>query len=361
MRGNFKMLEVKGAYIKPLKLFGAEPIKGAEKIKKVAEEAARYNFNFLLPLLNIELKYEPSLVKRNRFSGWRKNPLTLLIEESHKRDIEVYPWTTVFFEENKEEEENSLLPQTHPEWYTVTRAGESVEFKERGLDPAKEEVIEFILGNIKRLINNYDIDGISLDYIRYSGYRSKQPLNFTVEEWRESRVNNPYDVCYCDFCREDFKKRFGSDPKQLKANDPLFVEWERYGCEKVTDFLKRLNQEAKSIKPSLKISAYVFSKYAAVTNRQDWPTWVKKGYLDYINPTAYIYELNKFKERCKENKEVIDGRIPYYPTIGVRPLSGKLDAEGINARIDVLSQLGIKGAIFFTYSDLQPYLKDLDI
>ena len=57
-----------------------------------------------------------------------------------------------------------------------------------------------------------------------------------------------------------------------------------------------VSREAKKIRPGLKISAAVFGSYPGCRESvaQDWPAWVKAGYLDFVCPMDYTTSDEEF-------------------------------------------------------------------
>ena len=111
--------------------------------------------------------------------------------------------------------------------------------------------IEF--DSIMELVNNYDIDGIHYDNIRYSGRTT----------------------CYCDSCRD----RFTSDTGHIVENwpddcydGPLKEEYREWRREQINRLVRDLHDAVKAVKPDVKISAAVFSSYPSCRDSvaQDW-------------------------------------------------------------------------------------------
>ncbi len=119
---------------------------------------------------------------------------------------------------------------------------------------------------MKEITSQYDIDGIHFDYIRYPEQADKFP-------------------------DKDTYRRYGKG-KELK-------QWRR---DNITDIVRRLYTDIKSIKPWVKVSSSPIGKYRD-TNRypsrgwnayhvvyQDAQRWLKEGIHDALFPMMYFKE-----------------------------------------------------------------------
>lgn len=68
----------------------------------------------------------------------------------------------------------------------------------------------------------------------------------------------------------------------------LFAKWTEFRMKGVNAFVQEVYQAVKTVKPQAKVSAAVKSDQdTAQRTMQDWPTWVKNGYIDTVIPMAY--------------------------------------------------------------------------
>jgi uncharacterized lipoprotein YddW (UPF0748 family) len=110
-----------------------------------------------------------------------------------------------------------------------------------------------------------------------------------------------------------------------------------------------VHQQAKKIRPELKMSAAVFGAYPSCRESvaQDWPEWIKAGYLDFVCPMDYTQSDQQFVELVKSQLELVGGRIPIYPGIG----QWRLPKDRAVGQIHLARELGADG---FTIFDLTP-------
>jgi uncharacterized lipoprotein YddW (UPF0748 family) len=144
---------------------------------------------------------------------------------------------------------------------------------------------------LNHLVQNYDLDGLHLDRIRYPeiGITGQTPSTGTNIGY------NPTSV-------ERFQRHFNipaGDPPPA-ANNPQWNQWRR---DQVSNVVRRVYLNALTIKPNLKISAALIafggigstesawnSAEAFWRVYQDWRAWTQEGILDIAIPMVYKAE-----------------------------------------------------------------------
>lgn len=313
-------LEVKAVYVRSATIEKRE-------ISKVVKSLKKINCKTIFPIaLDGTVAYFDSKLRPTQFSDW--DPLKEIIKIAHNEGIEVYPWVCVFLTES-ERDVQKKGSWINPDWLCMNKEGEKIDF----LDPGKPEVRKFAINSLKEIAKNYAIDGISIDYLRYG------------------------KDCYCPYCRKEFKKEYGKDPLKFEENDSLLPYWHEWMEGNVTQTLKEAVRELKKINPQIKFSSYFWSWEGAYRVHQNWPSWIKEGYLDWANPTGYIYHWGEFRKQCKHYVDIIKRECPTYITIGVETSHGKLkNYEEINRQMKTAEEEGMDGVVFFTYQAIIPYL-----
>jgi uncharacterized lipoprotein YddW (UPF0748 family) len=322
-------IEGRGVYIHPD--FSQDPTEGYRQIEGIMTNLAEHNLNFVIPLAlgtRCNAYYQGKL----RQNAYPWDVIGMITEKAHQVGLRVYPWFCVF-----PEGDSQLGPvlQEHPQWAVVNKDGQEVGWA----DPSKPEARRFEVETIMEVVEHYDVDGISLDYLRYGGVK---------------------DACYCTYCRSEFRKEYGVDPLDIGEDSPFLPCWDRWREKQGVAFLRELAEEIHTKKPGTEISSYFWTVTGCHGVYQDWPTWVKQGYLDWVNPTGYVYDYRTFRHRCKEYIEVIDGKCPTYITVGVRTSHGELrSAQEVIDQVQIARDEGMDGMVFFTYRALEPYLEEV--
>jgi uncharacterized lipoprotein YddW (UPF0748 family) len=196
------------------------------------------------------------------------------------------------------------------------------------LCPSHSENFKLELESMLEVVRKYDVDGIHFDYIRYPDANS----------------------CYCEGCRKRFEEEKGVKVENWPQDvitgplKELYADWRR---EQITKLVKAVSEEARKIKPSIKISAAVFQDYPNCREYvgQDWKLWIESGYLDFACPMDYTDSNEKFESLVKNQKEIIKGKIPFYPGIG----AFIIPVEQVLQQIEIARKLGADGFIIFNY------------
>jgi uncharacterized lipoprotein YddW (UPF0748 family) len=144
--------------------------------------------------------YEPwsSYVSGTRGVAPAFDPLGYLVEEAHKRGIEVYAWVNPYrygHGDNKWGQSERDYIYTHPEWLLSTSY-------ETVLNPGIPEVRQRVVDVCKDILEKYDVDGLvfddyfynqdnpsfSLDADLYNAYRAAGGT-MSQGDWRRENVN----------------------------------------------------------------------------------------------------------------------------------------------------------------------------
>ena len=318
---------IKGVYAHFVNLV-PDSNKGIEKLEELFKVLSTYDFNFILPLAKdtrSRASYGSKLIEGKIYKN-----IDLLKETSRlgrEYSIKVYPWVCVYSEGGAE---LGPILKRHADW-----AFKSIEGKVRGyICPSNTEARNYMIDVIREIIDNYEVDGISLDYVR-----------------------TPGGLCYCENCRKKFAEEYGVDPLEIKYPSDLWYKWEEFHCENITAFVKQAGKLVRS--RGLKLSAYVWTSTSRYVVAQDWPKWVRSGLLDFVIPTGYVYSLDLFKRLCIDALTIAKN-IPAYICIGIKTSHGFLERpEDVVDYMRVAERVGLKGYVFFRLESLLPMINKL--
>lgn len=216
-------------------------------------------------------------VKQNeKFEGF--DPLKIWIKYAHRNDIKVHIWFETFYVGIQRPETNpGNILAVKPDWANKTKRNYNInaptpsvsEHNGFFIDPANPEVQEFLMALLTEIIDNYKVDGINLDYIRY-------PQSVSVSD------TNAWG--YTEYARDEFKTIYGKDPVEISVSDPLWMKWCEYRREKVSNFVARVGALGRETKTY--ISAVIFPDRlsALTTKQQDWKTWSTRNYINGFTP-----------------------------------------------------------------------------
>ena len=206
------------------------------------------------------------------------DPLADLLAQAHapgKPRIEIHAWLIVYRVATTGRLPAGHVATRHPEWINLTNTGR------RGdgdggiyLDPGVPGVIDHTDLVVSDLASKYDLDGIHFDRIRYPG-----------REWGY----NPTAIA-----------RYQKQTGRVGRPSPDDAAWKQFRREQIDAMLQRLYLRAKSVRPSIKVSAatIAFDECPSDFQRslaydqvfQNWLKWAATGWLDLNCLMAYKRE-----------------------------------------------------------------------
>jgi uncharacterized lipoprotein YddW (UPF0748 family) len=201
------------------------------------------------------------------------DPLQFIVEECHKRGMEIHAWLNPYRFESvagKYEGEAGDYRQTHPEWVLEYPDGGSAI-----LDPGNPGVRERIADIVGEIITNYDVDGIVFDdyFYAYGGTPSSldaysqslyKPSDMNLDDWRRWNVNQMVKEVYERINSIKPWITFGLSPFGIWTTDPNVAEAE-----------------------GLELPSGITGMNAYSSIYCDPVAWLKEGTVDYISPQLY--------------------------------------------------------------------------
>jgi len=276
-----------------------------------------------------------------------------VIEAAHAEGLKVYPVVCVV-PEGGDTAPNALL-KSHPDWgYFYNGAWRGY------IDPGNADARRYEVSLMVELVSKYDVDGLSLDYLRCPngvGYTKSGQAEFLKEHKVDlaevvGTVTEALDT-------EGGKKALSAAAASARAN-PIWPEWRLWRQDKINLLMQELAAAVHKAKPGLPISSYVWGAHTYTGSSeicQDWVTWIKKRWIDWINPSGYRYTDEAFLEAAKGNRAAVPKGFPFYITIGVKTSHGELhSAEEVKHQIAMSRENGADGIIFFTWAPLRPFI-----
>jgi uncharacterized lipoprotein YddW (UPF0748 family) len=354
-RGEFRAVWVDG--------FNAG-IRTPEEADKLVAEAKAANLNALIVQVRRrgDSFYSKSLeppVEDPPYSP-EFDALAYLLEKAHAAGLEVHAWMNAMPLWRK-----SAAPPRDPRhvfnthgpnaagrdnWLTRSPQGDTIFPVGYFLDPGHPDAAGHIAGVVRNLVQNYKVDGIHLDYIRYP------------------ETEKGMTVGYNEVSLERFRKRYGITAADPPANDdPRWCDWRR---EQVTNLVRRIYLEASEINPPCKVSAAVITWGDGPAGPKDWPrsnaysriyqdwqAWLKEGILDLAVPMNYFRQSDArtrsfyqhwlaFESRNKQGRQLAVGLGAYLnsPEDNLTQLHMALDPLRSNKK------RAVDGISFFSYN-----------
>jgi uncharacterized lipoprotein YddW (UPF0748 family) len=199
------------------------------------------------------------------------DPLTFMIEETHRRGMEFHAWLNpyraVFNLKNSSVAANHIT-RTHPEWFLVY--GNKKEGYRKLFNPGLPEVMQHTVKVVKDIVERYAIDAIHMDDYFY-----------------------PYRIAGVEFPDQKTYEKYG---KGMKKED-----WRRSNCDSI---IRMIHQVIRTTKRNVKFGISPFGVWrnksqdpmgsdtrGGQTNYDDLYAdillWLQKGWIDYVVPQLY--------------------------------------------------------------------------
>lgn len=247
------------------------------------------------------------------------DPLAFAIEECHKRGMEIHAWMVTIPVGTSSKQSRlggKAVSKTHPELCKTVNG-------EVFMIPGQPGTADYVASLCKELVTRYDIDGISLDYIRYP----EKEYNF-------------------------------SDDNLYTGSGMSKADWKRAN---ITRIVKAVHDAVKPIKPWVKLSSSPLGRYDNLprytasgwdcynTVYQDPKLWLKEGWQDELFPMMY-YQGNFFYPFVFNWKEISSGH-PISAGLGIYfldPKEGKKwTLNDIRAQMHVARNSQMGGICFY--------------
>ncbi len=224
--------------------------------------------------------------------------------------------------------QDSTALQADPSLFAITNRGQRakddwVEF----VCPSRETFRKRKIEEMKSLVSDLDPDGLSIDFIRQ--------FVFWEMIYPGTNSDSIERACFCDSCVEKFTRVYDyhipdtcvTIPQKadfLLAHDE--VTWNNFRTGLIASMVKELAQEAKRIRPGLKINVHVipwrdgdFGGANINVAAQDLSKIAP--YTDFISPMCYSQMLKRDASWINDVVTAMDSKAPgkILPSIQVYP------------------------------------------
>lgn len=211
------------------------------------------------------------------------DPLDEVIEAAHAAGLEVHAWVNVGTMWN------SATPPTSPDhvfnvhgpsatgadrWLNKRADGTELIGANAYIDPANPAAVDYIVEGIQSIVDEYDVDGINLDYIRYPDHNS----SLSHSDWGYSETSIA---------------RFQAATGRTDVPEPSDEQFSAWRRDQITNLVRKIYLGIFEVDSTVRLSndaiTYGFGPqsvgsweqtrtYAEVL--QDWKGWLEEGILD---------------------------------------------------------------------------------
>ncbi len=243
--------------------------------------------------------WNSSIVPKAEDISGSLDPLAYLVAQAHAADIEVHAWIVPYRVCTSWPPNGNTLLASHPEWLMVELAdmdgGPATIDGKYVLDPGSPDVQEYLVSIVQELVSDYEIDGINLDYIRYT----------------QVDAGYPADEDYAGSSLARFRYLYWYSGTPAPTGVPL---WNDFRRQTIDEFVRRLRVEISSItsnpRQPLQLTADLitfgnapsdFEDSSAYELHQNWKYWMEQGWLDAGIPMNYKREYDSAQAQWYRN------------------------------------------------------------
>ncbi len=249
--------------------------------------------------------YSSSIVPKNDLIDNDFDPLKYALDLGHSLGLEVHAWVNTYIlwsSPNKPSYPNHLY-YTNPDWMEVNvhgksdssidiNAPQSLNWEGIFLSPNNPEVNNYLSSVFYELIDDYDIDGLHFDYIRFQ--------------------DDIYG--YNKIGRNIFEKKYGFDPFDIERNiispkygwsiaeiDSMKSIWSDYKISNINSLVYKVKNRIDSLNKDIKISAAVKTNPLISKKKwsQDWKYWIDEEIMDFVVTMNYDPSLINFSKNIE--------------------------------------------------------------
>lgn len=339
--------------------------KSPQDVRKIISNCAAMRFNVIL----FQVRGNGTVFYPSKIEPWaweltskgpqttgkhpKWDPLKVAVSEAHRRGLELHAYVNVFPAWRSKQfppKDSGQLWWEHPDWFMCDAAGQRMTPRDAKLDgkkygdwysflsPGVPQVQDYLADLFGELVENYDVDGLHYDYIRYPREIHEVAPGY---EAREKKLGNwSYDPVSL--------ARFSKDTG-IAAPDLDVDAWIKWRAEQITEVTRKVSERVRKLNPNIIISAAVMAdpQDAYRTKMQDYVTWMEKGYLDAAITMNYTGDNKVFTERCQALLTSRPGKGWIVPgmSFGNKP-------ELIGEQVQITQALKADGFAGFAYSHL---------
>lgn len=299
--------------------------------ERSAQELAATGFNMLIPNMawGGVAHYASKVLPQSETFTRYGDQIVQCVTAARQHGLEIHVWKITW---NLEGAPKEFIENLRKAGRTqVSATGKSLNW----LCPSHPENVQLELDSLMEIAENYDVDGVHLDYIRYPGR----------------------DACYCQGCRKRFSLATRQHIHEWPAavlpetgeHKPAYTEWR---TQQITRLVRLAHKRVRAVKPGIKISVAVYGGYPACVPSigQDWIAWAKAGYVDFVCPMNYTEDIGYFTELLAKQLALMPKAVALYPGIGATASNSILTADAVVGQIYLARYLEASGWAIFDYS-----------
>ena len=222
------------------------------------------------------------------------DPLAYAIEQAHARGLEFHAWFNTFESRFRYAGTPSQL---HPEWICRDQDGIQMPDEIAWLSPGLPAVREYLKSVAMEIVTNYDVDGVHLDFVRWSEHvNSDDAVRLAMENLENQNLPDGW----ISEAQDELMKNNSSGRYLYDVDHPYsagvpsgYGSWEEWWRASVTALVSELHTAIQGVKPWVRLSPAALGRYnwggwqGYGSVYQDAALWLNQGYIDQIAGMHY--------------------------------------------------------------------------
>jgi uncharacterized lipoprotein YddW (UPF0748 family) len=361
---------IKGLDWPRIKATDAEGVKRQqEALCSILDRLQRININTVI----LQTRIRGTVIYPSQYEPWDEcltgqpgkhpgyDPLAFCIDECHKRGMELHAWLVCIPLGNvAKQKQYGLQSITKRKPQLCKTVGQEI-----FMLPGQPETADYIATLCREIVENYDVDGISLDYIRYP----ESVFKFSDDELFPAPPADDGSKSAADGKKAAWRNRSRRKAARPKPSAAKLADWRRAN---ITRIVRRIHDTVKPLKPWVKLSSSPIGKYDNLARYssggwncyraayQDPQLWLRENLQDMLFPMMY-FQGNNFYPFLFDWLEHSYGH-PVLPGLGIYfldPREGKWTVDIVRAQMHTARASGIGGMAFYRSDFLTRNLQGL--
>ena len=295
------------------------------------------------------------------------DPLEYAVLIGHQLGLEVHAWMNTYilwsrdgrqdaapynlnhiYHTNKNWTESNIYGKSDSD-IDITRV-QSLNWEGVYLSPNHPDVNNYLISVFKEVIDDYDIDGLHLDYVRFQsdiyGYNSEG-----IKVFKQKYNFDPLDIE-----RNIISTNYGWKQNEIDSMETI---WNNYKADNINNLLLEIKKIITDTDKNISISAAVKPDPNLAKNKwsQDWLYWLDSNFLDFVVLMNYASDNIGFYSpisSIKENENQELNKI----VMGISTFNQS--SKQVSEKIYLSYLYGFKGISLFSYYNIdEKQRKDL--
>jgi len=236
----------------------------------------------------------------------------------------------------------------HPEWFSVSREGRSSLThppyvpQYNWFCPNRAGVRDYLRGIVERIAARAEVDGVHLDYIRFIDVILPRGLWSRYGLVQDHEMPQ-FDFCYCEVCREKFRRLDGRDP--MKLEDPAAdAAWREFRWNSITEVVTILSRAAHAHGKAISAAVFATPTLARRFVRQAWDQWPLDMVFPMLYHNFYLEEVDWIGRAAGEGVQALPNTVPLYAGLFVP----RLDPTQLASAVSLVRDAGAAGVALFS-------------